>query len=124
MIEFRGQGFRIFRRPCLFSALFYVFRCFFDIFAHSTAAGEEKPPAAVLCVFVHKKLSFDFEGNRLFLPGCRLPMTPYRSAMTVIVCFWGNRCFSVCWRTFWRSFYAYRHLCMQVEFVHRNGADE
>lgn len=55
--------------------------------AHSTAAGEKNSPAAVLCVFVHKKLSFDFEGNRLFLPGYRLPMPPYRSAMTVIAAF-------------------------------------
>lgn len=52
----------------------------FDAY-HSTAAGEKNSPAAVLCVFVHKKLSFVFarlsfaydplsfcnDGNRLFL---------------------------------------------------------
>ena len=57
------------------------FSVFLGIIAHSTAAGEENSPAAVLCVFVHKKLSFVFarlsfvydpisfcnEGNRLFL---------------------------------------------------------
>ncbi|MBO4419023.1 MAG: hypothetical protein J5789_04270, partial [Oscillospiraceae bacterium] len=46
-----------------------VFPYFCQKLAHSTAAGENNPSAAVLCVFVHKNLSVVFEGNRLFMGG-------------------------------------------------------